>query len=47
VNISTTTNNRDSDPFTLFAAFYNRNGKKAGTYTRSDAKAKKWSFTPR
>jgi hypothetical protein len=29
-----------------FEAFYNGNGKKAGTYTRSDAKAEKWTFTP-
>ncbi|MDR2095216.1 MAG: leucine-rich repeat domain-containing protein [Treponema sp.] len=32
------------DPYSSFRRFYNRNGKKAGTYTLN---GKKWSFTPR
>jgi hypothetical protein len=29
-----------------FDDYYNRNGKKAGTYTRPNAKSTRWSFTP-
>ncbi|MDR2094268.1 MAG: leucine-rich repeat domain-containing protein [Treponema sp.] len=29
-----------------FVSFYNKNGKKAGTYTRPDAKSKKWTYRP-
>jgi hypothetical protein len=29
-----------------FEDAYNKNGKKAGTYTRPDAKSKKWTWEP-
>ncbi|MDR2094947.1 MAG: leucine-rich repeat domain-containing protein [Treponema sp.] len=46
--------NLDSDAFGLsfgyysngFVSFYNKNGKKAGTYTRPDTKSRKWTYRP-
>jgi hypothetical protein len=46
VNISSRYLDSASTPYKSFITFYNRNGKKAGTYTRN-GNAYKWSFTPR